>query len=416
MKINLSNLAKLKPSVLLDFAKKHQDLLLVFFVTGLALFLRLWKLDVIPPGFSGKESAVLTEILSLGGKHLWIGGNFFRGAYEYTAFIIFSLFGQKLIYLRLLSALVGTGTVLMTYVFISKWFSKQIAIFSAFLLSISAFHISLSRLIVPEVFLPFICLVLFSVLTDAYRKKSIWLFGIAGLLTGLGLYTSPAFMFIPVVFLISGLYFFLKNKKFVTAYKQELVVSLLGFVSVTIPFVVSFAHTPMTYLTNFGFNRSIWQIVMNIGQIPNMLFIGTQPNFFVNIGVEPLLDPFIFVTSILGFLLALFGLRRRKYFFIITWFSFFCLYAALKRGVQILDLVGTLPVIYTFSALVLDYVVDKWKTTFPYNKNAKLALVGLIAVFFALSTLYNFNRYFIAYSSSKEVKKEFSAHSPIPLK
>jgi hypothetical protein len=100
----------------------------------------------------------------------------------------------------------------------------------------------------------------------------------------------------------------------------------------------------------------------------------------------------------------------------ITWLVFFSIYAALKRGVQIIDLVGILPVLYAFAALILDFVIDLWFKTFPVNKNARVLIVGLIAIFFALSALYNFDRYFVAYKYSKEVKKEFSATSPIPLK
>jgi uncharacterized membrane protein len=415
MKIQLPKLSFPKNN-LVGFVKEHQNWFMIGFVVLLALALRIWQIGDLPAGVHVSEVDIINKISVLNKNRLWLGGDFSEGAYLYLALIWSKIFGLKVITLRVFSAVLGTLTVFLSYLFVSKWFSQKIAIFTAFLLAISSFHITLSRLIIPEIFLPVILLLVFTVLTEAYRTKGIWLFGFSGFLIGLGLYSSPAFLFVPLIFLVSGGYFFLRNKKFFLAYKYELGIAAIGFLSVFTPFLISFIQSPNAYLTHFGFNRSGMQILMNIGQIPNLLFLGTPPTFFLNVGAEPLLDPFIFVASVAGFLFALFKIGRRKYFFLITWLMFFSIYAALKRGVQIIDLVGILPVLYAFAALILDYVIDLWFKTFPLNKSARVLIVGLIAIFFALSALYNFDRYFVAYKYSKEVKKEFSASSPIPLR
>lgn len=400
----------------IDYFRNNQHLVMVFLIFAVALILRLWNISSIPGGFSENERGVVEQIAAMGRNKLWLGGEFYRGAYLYPAFLLTKIFGLNILVLRIFSAVIGSLTVMMSYFFVSKWFSKKIAIFAAFLFSISSFHITLSRLIIPDILLPLILLSLFVTLTMAYRKRSLILFGISGVLTALGLYTSPAFLIIPILFIITGVYFYFKNKKFVTAYKKELLISLMGFIAFSIPFIVSFFSYPASYLTHFGFNRSLWQIVMNIGEVPAMLFMRSGANYYLNVGSEPLLDPFIFITFIGGLGFALLGLKRRKYFFLVTWLLFFGIYAALKRGVQPIDLLGILPVIYAFSALILDYILVRWFQTFPYNKNARLLIIGLISIFFALSALYNYQRYFIAYRESKEVKSEFRATPPIPLK
>lgn len=407
---------KLKDFNLKSVFSGKENWLIILAVVGLALFLRIWQLDSIPPGFSENERAVVDQISYINLNKLWLGGEFYKAAYLYLAKIAVTLFGYKIIVLRALSAFFGTLTVWLSYIFISKWFSQKIAIFTAFLFAVSSFHITLSRLIAPEIMFPVVLLALFITLTSAYRNKNMWTFGLAGVFAALGLYTSPAFLAVPFLFIISGIYFFLKNKKFFLAYQHELLIFFLAFLAFSIPYFASFFLNPMSYLTFFGFNRSVWQIVMNIGQIPNLLFNATPPNFYLNIGTEPLLDPFIFVTAVTGFLFALFNINRRKYFFMIVWLVAFSVYAALKRGVQIIDLVGILPVLYAFSALILDYVIDRWFETFPLNRNARIAIVALIAIFFALSALYNFDRYFVAYKNSKEVSREFSAPTSVPLK
>lgn len=395
---------------------KYQTQVFIFLVFALALFLRLWQIGSIPPGVSPAENLVMLQIKNLTFGNLWLGSKFYQAAYVYTGFAVGKLFGLTVLNLRIMSAIIGSLTILLTYVFISKWFSKKIAIITAFLFSVSAFHITLSRLILPEIMMPMVLLLLFVALTEAYRTKNIWLFGISGLLVALGLYTSPAFLIIPLLFLITGGYFFYKNKKFFSAYRQEIVIAAIAFNAAFIPYAVSFYHDPGAYLTFFGFNHSLWQVILNVSQVPYMLLIGTPVNYFVNLGAEPLLDPFIAVTAIAGIVIAVSAASRRKYFFLLSWLGLFILYASLKRGVQIADLVGILPVLYVFSALALDYVIEKWFATFPLNKRAQLLAIFVISIFFALSAVYNFDRYFVGYKDSLQVKQEFSATPIIPLK
>jgi 4-amino-4-deoxy-L-arabinose transferase-like glycosyltransferase len=403
-------------TLLVSFFDKYQAQIFIVLVFGLALFLRLWQIGNIPPGVAPAENIVIAQIKSLSFGNLWIGSHFYQAAYIYTGFLVGKLFGLTVLNLRILSAVAGSLTILLTYIFIAKWFSKKVAIFTAFLFAVSAFHITLSRLILPDIMLPLTLLGLFILLTESYRTKNIWLFGISGAVAALGMYTSPAFLIVPVLFLISGIYFFAKNKRFLTSYHQEMTVALVAFVAVLIPYAVSFARDPYAYLTFFGFNRSFWQVILNVSQAPYMLILGTPINYFVNLGTEALLDPFIAITAVAGITLAALGASRRKYFFLLSWLGFFVLYASLKRGVQIIDLVGLLPVIYVFSALALDYVIDKWFVTFPVNKRAQLFAIGLIAIFFALSSLYNYERYFVGYRGSAMVQKVFSANPVIPLK
>lgn len=405
-----------KPQRIQEFLRKNPLIVIVFCIFGLAIFLRLWQISVIPGGFSEYERQAVDQLLKFNKNNLWLGGEFDKAAYLHLAFFVTKIFGLKIIVLRILSAIIGSLTVVMLYVFISQWFSKKVAVFASLLLAISAFHITLSRLILPDIMFPLILLIIFSTITLAYRTKNPWYFGISGMLVGLGFYTSPAFLFIPILFAVSAIYFYLKNKKFLTIYKKELLVAVVGFLAVIAPFLVSFAREPMAYLTHFGFYRSPWQLVMNVGQIPNLLFFGTPKEAFSHLGTEPLVDPFIFVTATSGFLLALFSITRRKYFFLVFWVVFLTLYAALKRGVQVTDLIGILPALYVMAALMIDYVLVKWLETFPLNKNARLLIVAVFSLLFALSGLYNFDQYFVAYKNSKDVKTEFSAKSPIPLK
>jgi hypothetical protein len=257
---------------------------------------------------------------------------------------------------------------------------------------------------------------LFVALTKAYRTKNIWLFGLAGILAGLGLYTSAAFLIVLILFAVAGVYFYRKNKKFFTSYKVEVLTALVAFLALAIPYLVSFFAFKENYLNYYGFSGLGLHVAINFSQVFATLFAKSPTGFFINVGNEPLLDPLIFISSIFGFLFAILSVVRRKYFFLVAWLSFFWLYAALKQTLVPADFLGLLPVIYTLSALIIDYVLDRWFETFPLNKKVRLLSIGLISIFFALSMLYNFNKYFVAYHNSAEVQQEFSAISDIPLR
>lgn len=393
----------------------NQISIIIFLIFGLAIYLRFWNLISIPGGFSTQEEEVVKTVSSLSKGNLWLEDGYFNAAYIYIAYLWGKLFDLTVLNLRYLSALIGSITVIVSYFFISRWFSQKIAIFMTLLFAVSSFHISISRIILPEILLPLILLTLFLTLTYAYRENNVWLFGLAGFLTGLGFYTSPAFLFLPLIFIFSGLYFYKRNKKFITSYYQELLVSFVGFLAVIIPYVVSLAKNPKPYFEYYNFSISFESLAVNISQIPSMLFFKGPQNYLYNIGTEPLLDPFIFVTSTAGLFFAIMAIKRRKYLFIVLWLIFLSVYASLKPNLTGTDLLGLLPVVYTLSALIIDYVLDRWFETFPKNQKARLFAIGLISIFFALSMMYNYDKYFVAYKHSSEVELEFSQPAPIPL-
>ncbi len=394
----------------------NQILLITLAIFAVAFFLRFFDLGLLPQGVSASEKETIITIESLSKKDMWLDSGYHNAAYIYLGYLWSKVFGLTVLSLRCLSALIGGLTVVLGYLFISKWFSKKVAIFTSLLFAVSSFHVAVSRLILPEIFLPFVLFALFLTLTYAYREKNIWLFGLSGFLTGVGFYCSPAFLLVPLIFIFAGGYFFKKNRKFILAYRQELLVAVLGFLAVIIPCAVSFYLNPDAYFDFLKLEPSLGSLVMNLSQIPSMLFLEGPRDPLYNLGTEPLLDPFIFVSSLGGLVFAAISISRRKYFFLILWMVFLSLYAALKPELEGVDLLGLLPVIYIFSALIIGYLLEKWFETFPADRGARLLAVGLMSVFFALSMLYNLEKYFVAYRHSEQVQEEFADDPPIPLK
>jgi hypothetical protein len=84
----------------ISYLGSHQYILMVLCIFGVALFLRLWRIDSVPGGYGPQEQGAVEQIMAMGKNKLWLGGEFYRAAYLYPAFIITKIFGLA-IYLYL---------------------------------------------------------------------------------------------------------------------------------------------------------------------------------------------------------------------------------------------------------------------------------------------------------------------------
>lgn len=131
--------------------------LLLGSIVGLAFLLRIWNLSSYPAGFNADESSFGYDAYSLlkTGKDQWgetwpltlrSFGDFKLPLYTYLATPSVAVFGLNEFAVRLPNVILGTLSVLVTYLMVGRMFKKYtIQFFAAFLLAISPWHISLSR-------------------------------------------------------------------------------------------------------------------------------------------------------------------------------------------------------------------------------------------------------------------------------
>lgn len=126
-------------------------------VIGLAFLLRIWSLPSYPAGFNADEASFGYDAYSLlkTGKDQWgqtlplalqSFGDFKLPLYSYLTIPSVAVFGLSEFSVRLPNVILGTLSVLVTYLMVGLMFKKYtIQLFSAFLLAVSPWHISLSR-------------------------------------------------------------------------------------------------------------------------------------------------------------------------------------------------------------------------------------------------------------------------------
>ncbi len=122
----------------------------VLLIVALALVLRTWNLGGIPPTLGGDEGSQGLEALDV--LHGEIRNPFATGwlgvptmSFYFNATTI-GLLGTSMVALRLPWALVGTASVLVTYLLIRRLHGTTLAVMSAALLATYHYHIHFSRL------------------------------------------------------------------------------------------------------------------------------------------------------------------------------------------------------------------------------------------------------------------------------
>ncbi|MBI5449620.1 glycosyltransferase family 39 protein [Candidatus Gottesmanbacteria bacterium] len=138
---------------------KHKQVFLLVLIIFLAAFLRLFRVNEIPPGVNRDEASIGFTAYSLMqtgndeyGKPFPLSfqsfGDWKLPLYIYTTIPFVKLFGLNELAVRLPSVIAGTLTVFLTYFLVKelcKAYNRYIALLSALLLAISPWHIHLSR-------------------------------------------------------------------------------------------------------------------------------------------------------------------------------------------------------------------------------------------------------------------------------
>jgi 4-amino-4-deoxy-L-arabinose transferase-like glycosyltransferase len=208
--------------------------LLITALTLIAFFLRVWRLDDIPPGWRDDElinSLVISQKVLDGDLAVYYpDASGHEALYHMMSAVTLAIFGSGVAGIRLLPAILGTLTVPLTYVVASRLFGKKIGFIAAACLTVSFWSLMYSRIGIRHISTPLFMLpafyfflrglkINFSISqagapspaegpnpsTSTSRKSLKWLL-LAGLFVGIGFYTYFASRGIPVIILTFLIY------------------------------------------------------------------------------------------------------------------------------------------------------------------------------------------------------------------
>ncbi len=249
--------------------KKYSLLLIVVLTLALATFLRLYQLDVAPPGIWYDEAYNGLDAIKASADNnykIFYPENYGReGLYINAIAISFKVFGINSFALRFPSALFGILTILGFYFLLRVLrLTKTTVILGIFILATSFYHLNFSRIAFRAIMVPFLLTWSFYfffkgfyIIKESTNNKDgllkkvfnnpLFNFFMAGALTGVGLHTYIAYRVVPLIFVIVLIVFLAIYKKFLINYWKAILIFIIGAIITAGPILFYFQQNPASF-------------------------------------------------------------------------------------------------------------------------------------------------------------------------
>ncbi|MBI4790434.1 MAG: glycosyltransferase family 39 protein [Chloroflexi bacterium] len=332
-------------------AAKHvraswKEILAVTAILLLAAFLRLYRLDELPPGLHYDEAFNATEaqkVLAGGERPLFFTGDLTEEPMAiYVTSIFFGLFGVSPWTLRLVSAVAGTLTVAALYALARSLFASRFAAaLAALTLAILYWHVNFSRLGMEPIFLPLMLTLAFAFLWRGLTPHPLPPFPLppllnlnvgsgeggggergrgvrAGFFLAATMYTYKSSLFVPLlVAAFLGLEI-LVQRGFWARHRRGLAVVALVAVLAFAPLGLYFVTHPSEFLERPG-SVMVSAPLDNVGRVTAMFFVQGDENPRSNLPLRPALDPFLAIGFVAGLVACVVRIRKPEARFMLLW-------------------------------------------------------------------------------------------------
>lgn len=389
-----------------------------FFIILLGIFLRLYKLDAIPPGFTGDEGWLgldALDILKNGWVGIYIPGHAwgYNALHAYIAVPFLKILGGTIFAVRL-ATVIPSIFHLIAFYFLSKQFlPTRIALLSLAFLSISHWHIHFSRMSYPAVILvPLFSTLSYLFLILAIKSRKNIFFILVGISLGLGinsyLYFNFTFIFL-IIFLIA---YSIINKDFLKTYFQKLLITLIVFSLFAIPYTLYVIKTPDVYTGKWGITQVISstenQEAKNKINILKEQTLATLGIFFIkgdldgldNLPGLPILEKPLAFFFILGLGYCVFKYKNKYHLLLLLWFLGSLIPAILTNGApnarRIIDSSSSLFIFIGFGFYLFKKIAPK-----------QIFIITALIIF-SYSIFAVYNSYFITFAQDYGIKGRYA--------
>lgn len=429
-------------------------------IAAVAIALRLYAIDRLPPGLFGDESVEGLDALDVlaGNLGIWFHAHLGREPiYVYLVALSYKFFGVTPLATRLPAIVAGLLTIPATFFFVREWATQilprervtRVALLTIALIAISFWHIQMTRDAHRDTLLPLVEVIGYYFLWRAFRTCDWKMYVVAGAVLGLAIYTySPGRfvgVFVAVFVLVEVLVYYLTairrpptaniSPSAISGQRSILLLGMAGIAAIIVmlPLGIYFAQNPGQFSRRFESVSVLDQaapveaftssVTGNLAQfvVPDA---GYRSKHY-NLPGKPVFDLLIAPWFLAGGVIALTRLRQSQYRFLLLWFAVMMVPAFLTadmipKGVRVL---GVVPGVFIFPALAMDWLCSrwqmadgewqiadgKWRDTVHATRNTQpvvSALVGLSIVGSAIWTTYD---YFIAWANMPELPLAFDA-------
>lgn len=398
--------------------------LLVGLIALVALSLRLYRLDSVPPGLTHDEAGNGKSAMGVleGDRPLYFTiGNGREPLYAYSMAPVVAALGPTEIAVRLTSVLWGMALILVTWAWVRAAFDPITALLAAASLSVGFWPLMIGRLGLRAVTLP----VLFTAAVyQFWRAASLgeddagigagaipWRrYVLAGLLLGASFYTYMASRVLPAIWLIFLLYLALAHRRRARATWLGILILLVVALIVALPLARYLsahpeAETRIAQLSdplqearegNWGPLRQNIVDALKIFSFSN----AGDPHWIYNLSGRPLLDALSGLLFYGGLFLVLWRWRDPAHFFVLVWLAV-GMAPVLVTGANssVMRAVAIQPALFVTQALALHGLVRLF-----IRRRIRVAAFLVPGVLLAIIGLVTVRTYFERWPNERDVR------------
>lgn len=406
---------------------RRTEWIIVAVILLVAAFLRLYQLDVVPPGFTHDEAAHGNDALAIlhGARPLYETIGYGREPlYDYAVALTMGLLARTdYLAVRLTSVFFGVLTVLGTYLCVRRMFDVSTALITAVMLAVSFWAISTSREALRSAMLP--ALLAFAVYswwrgyTSLHTRLYTLDFAISGVFLAATLWTYMAARATWILFVAGPiLAAVLDRERFKARWPGMLLTLGLGALLAAPMFFWLQAHPgveqrlgqlgePLRLLASG--NPS--EVLQNIIEALGMFTFRADTLWLYNLPGKPWLDPVAGILFYAGIGLAIWDWRKPAYLLSLAWLAAGA-FPSLVTGIVASGTraVAIQPVLYLFVALAIVKLVRWLRGRLYHDTEAKRSrgiswgFGMVVTIFVAMSGLLSFRDYFLTWANARDVR------------
>lgn len=295
------------------------------FILLIAFVARVAGLANLPPGWRDDEVIEATvharRVLSGDLPFYFVEAEGHEPLYHYTAAAWIALTGNSLFGVRVLSAFFGLAAVAGAYRVSCQLFGRRTAAVTALLLAVSFWALMYSRVKLRHIAeLPFALLALSSLIA-AIKTNSRRAALAGGVLSALGLYTYPAALALPIIFIALMLYFgVLKQWRRASIVGIALGVAVALYAPLTIQISLNAQRLAVVGGPLAALRQGDWWPVFE-NFVATLAMFGNQgdPEALYNIPGRPVFGAVAFYIFLAGVVIAITRWRDWRYALMIIW-------------------------------------------------------------------------------------------------
>lgn len=301
----------------------------------LAAFLRLYRLDVTPPGFHYDEAfnaLQARDVLNGANRPVFFTGNFGEEPMQmYVEAAVFAVAGQSPWSARLSNVILGLLLVPALYFAGRALFPDRpiVALLASFVAATSYWSINFSRLGIETNSLPWILTLSAGALATAESKRDRKWGIAAGILVGATVYTYLASRLWPVAVALWAGYLLISHRAEMGVRLRIWMLVAAAAVLVAAPLLIFFIANPLAVTGRSGQVLNPTQLGANLVKTAAMYFLAGDTDPRDNLPGRAALDPFLALLFFIGIVVSIARARRREYAFILIWLLVMSLPSAL---------------------------------------------------------------------------------------